>query len=291
MAVSCRARHPLMNIPLLSRLQVATRGAVAASLLWAPAGATAAEAEEIDLGGAPLFLRVPANPAPGRPWLWVAEFFGVDRELEDALLAAGWHVAYVRVADQFGSDWSMDRWASAYDELHGRRGLSAKPVLLALSRGGLYALAWLRRHPERASVLVLDSAVTDVRSWPAGIKLRAQGTGDQFEWERYKQRWRFADDTAALAASPRPTDGLSAAVANGVLLVAGYGTADELVPYADNGGVLEEFWRRHGGRVEVFPREGADHHPHGFADPAALVALLRRKVEGQKEGDPHGSPP
>jgi len=257
----------------------------------AEAEAITAETEEIDVGGAPLFLRAPEHPAPGRPWLWVAEFFGVDRALEDALLAAGWHVAYVRVADQFGSPWSMDQWEKAYNELHGRRGLAAKPVLLGLSRGGLYALAWLRRHPDRASALILDNAVADVRSWPAGIKLRAQGDGDLFEWERYKQRWRFADDAAALAGSPQPTDGLSAAVENDVLLVAGYGTADTLVPYADNGGVLEEFWRGNGGRVEVFPREGAEHHPHGFTDLDALVALLRREVESKNEGDPRGSPP
>jgi pimeloyl-ACP methyl ester carboxylesterase len=257
----------------------------------AEAEVTTAESEQIDVDGVSLFLRVPEHPAPGRPWLWVAEFFGVDRTLEDALLAAGWHVAYVRVADQFGSPWSMDQWDKAYDELHGRRGLAAKPALLGLSRGGLYALAWLRRHPDRASVLILDNAVADVRSWPAGIKLRVQGDGDSFEWERYKQRWRFADDAQAMAESPRPTDNLRPAVKEGVLLVAGYGTADTLVPYGDNGGVLEEFWRGNGGRVEVFPREGAEHHPHGFLDLDDLVALLRREAESKKEGDPRGSPP
>jgi len=84
---------------------------------------------------------------------------------------------------------------------------------------------------------------------------------------------------------------MSAAVENGVLLVAGYGTADTLVPYADNGGVLEEFWREHGGRVEVFPRKGAEHHPHGFADLEALVTLLQSEPQDKKEGDPRGSPP
>ena len=261
---------------------------LAASSLPSPASD---RTEEIALTGAPLFLRVPKQPAPGKPWLWVAEFFGVEKDLEDALLAAGWHVAYVRAADQFGSAWAMDRWEQAYEEIHTRRGLAAKPAILAISRGGLYALAWLRRHPDRVSALILDNAVTDVRSWPAGIKLQAQGTGDPFEWERYKQRWRFVDDAAALAGSPQPTDGLSAAVENGVLLVAGYGTADTLVPYADNGGVLEEFWREHGGRVQVFPRDGAEHHPHGFADLDALVTLLKSESQDKKESDPRGSLP
>lgn len=245
----------------------------------AASGASSEEAriEEITLGPAPLFLRVPEQPAPGKPWLWVAEFFGVDQSLEDVLLSKGWHVAYVRAADQFGSSWAMDQWEKAYDELHGRRGLSAKPAILALSRGGLYALSWLRRHPDRASVLVLDNAVTDVRSWPAGMKLKEKGAGDAAEWERYKQRWKFADDASAFSGSPRPTDGLGPAVANGVLLVSAFGTADDLVPHADNGAVLAEFWQQNGGRVVLFPREGGGHHPHGFTDPAALLRLLDRE--------------
>jgi pimeloyl-ACP methyl ester carboxylesterase len=233
--------------------------------------------EEISLGPAPLFLRVPAQPAPGKPWLWVAEFFGVDKPLEDALLDMGWHVAYVRVADQFGSAWAMDQWEKAYDELHGQRGLSAEPAILAISRGGLYALSWLRRHPDRASALVMDNAVTDPRSWPAGIQLEKKGAGDAAEWERYKDRWKFTDDATALSGSPRPTDGLGPAVANGVLLVSVFGTADDLVPHTDNGAVLAEFWQQNGGRVALFPREGGAHHPHGLADPAPLLRLLERE--------------
>lgn len=244
--------------------------------------ASSAHTEEIDLGAAPLFLRVPEHPATGKPWLWVAEFFGVDKALEDALLDRGWHVAYVRVADQFGSAWSMDQWDKAYEQLHGQRGLAAKPAILALSRGGLYALSWLRRHPDRASVLVLDNAVADVRSWPAGIPLSEKGTGDPMEWERYKQRWKFAGDNIALAASPRPTDGLRPAVENGVVLVSAYGTADDLVPHADNGAVLAEFWKENGGRVALFPREGAKHHPHGFEDLAPLLDLLESEFTATK---------
>jgi len=120
---------------------IACISAVAVGLLLSPAKATAPEAEQISIGAALLFLRVPEQPAPGKPWLWVAEFFGVDKELEDALFANGWYIAYVRVAEQFGSPWSMDQWAKAYDELHRKRGLAAKPAVLALSRGD--SMRWL----------------------------------------------------------------------------------------------------------------------------------------------------
>jgi pimeloyl-ACP methyl ester carboxylesterase len=240
----------------------------------AVAHAGAGRIEEIDLGGVPLFLRVPDKPASGKPWLWIAEFFGHQKNVEDAMVAKGWHVAYVRVADQFGSSWAMEKWEKAYEEMHSKRGLAAKPAIWAISRGGLYALSWLRRHPDRASVLVLDNAVTDIRSWPAGLALKKKGTGDALEWQRYKERLGYADDTAALGASPKPADALQAATEKGVVLVSGFGTDDDVVPHEDNGQVLVDFWRANGGEAHVFPNEGGGHFPHGITDPSPVIELL-----------------
>ena len=251
--------------------------AVLAVFFAVAARAGADRIEEIDLGGVPLFLRIPDEPAPSKPWLWIAEFFGHQKDVEDAMVAKGWHVAYVRVADNFGSDWSMDQWEKAYDELHGKRGLAAKPAIWAISRGGLYALAWLRRHPDRASVLVLDNAVTDIRSWPAGKLLNKQGAGNPQEWQRYKTDRNHTDDETALGAAPRPTDGMGAAAENGVALISGYGTADDIVPHEDNGQVLVDFWRANGGDVHVFPNAGGGHFPHGIVDRRPVIDLLTEK--------------
>lgn len=256
--------------------RIKARFAMAALAIFfaAVAHAGAGRIEEIDLGGVPLFLRVPDKPASGKPWLWIAEFFGHQKNVEDAMVAKGWHVAYVRVADQFGSSWAMEKWEKAYEEMHSKRGLAAKPAIWAISRGGLYALSWLRRHPDRASVLVLDNAVTDIRSWPAGLALKKKGTGDALEWQRYKERLGYADDTAALGASPKPADALQAATEKGVVLVSGFGTDDDVVPHEDNGQVLVDFWRANGGEAHVFPNEGGGHFPHGITDPSPVIELL-----------------
>ena len=258
----------------MRRMKARVAAALVAVLTTTGMDASVAQTEEIDLGGVPLFLRVPNNPAPGKPWVWVAEFSGHQKGVEDALLSKGWHVAYVRVADQFGSPWAMDKWERAYDELTGRRGLAAKPTIWAISRGGLYALSWLRRHPDRASFLVLDNAVTDIRSWPAGLALQKKGTGDALEWQRYKERLGYVDDTAALGASPKTADGLQAAVEAGVVLVSGFGTDDDVVPHEDNGQVLVDFWRAHDGEAHVFPNKGGGHFPHGITDPSPVIELL-----------------
>ena len=40
---------------------------------------------------------------PGRPWVWRGEFFGAFADADVALVKAGWHLAYLKVPDLFGS--------------------------------------------------------------------------------------------------------------------------------------------------------------------------------------------
>lgn len=240
----------------------------------APKAATQPTVEKIPLEGKTLLLKVPAHPAPGKPWLWVGEFAGHLRSLEAGLVAKGWHVASVNVSDQFGSPRAMAVWEKAYDELHGKRGLAARPALLGISRGGLYVNAWTRLHPDRVSVLYLDNGVCDVRSWPAGFQLTEKGSGSGRDWQKYKTEFNFASDEEAIGKSVRPADGFESAVKNGVFLISVHGTADRTVPYVDNAKPVVDFWEKSGGRCRIFPKEGGNHHPHGLPDPTALITLL-----------------
>lgn len=230
--------------------------------------------EKITIEGKQLTLKVPADAAPGKPWLWVGEFGGHLRSLEAGLIAKGWHVAHVNVSNQFGSPASMAIWEKVYEELHGKRGLSAKPALLGISRGGLYVNAWTRLHPDRVSVLYLDNGVCDIRSWPAGFQLTEKGGGSNGDWIRYKTEFNFASDEEAIGKSIRAADGFSPAIKNDVFLISVHGTADRTVPYVDNAKLVVDLWEKSGGRFKVFPKEGGDHHPHGLPDPTVLIELL-----------------
>jgi hypothetical protein len=234
----------------------------------------AAETRTIPIAGTTLSLQVPDQPAPGRPWLWVGEFAGHLKSLEQGLVARGWHVAYVKASNRFGSPQAMAIWEQVYAELHGRMGLAAKPALLGISRGGLYVNAWTRLHPDRVSVLYLDNGVCDVRSWPGGFALTQRGAGSANDWKLFKAEFGYADDAEALAKAVRPAEGLAPAIAAGVLLISVHGTADKVVPYADNAARVVALWQERGGRVRLFPKEGGDHHPHGLPDPAPLIELL-----------------
>lgn len=235
--------------------------------------------EKITIEGKTLILSVPAEAAPGKPWLWVGEFPGHLRSLESGLLAKGWHIAHVYVSNQFGSPSAMAVWEKVYDEMHGKRGLAPRPALLGISRGGLYVNAWTRLHPDRVSVLYLDNGVCDARSWPAGFQLIEKGNGSRGDWRRYKTEFNFASDEEAIEKSVRPADGFAPAIKNGVFLISVHGTADKTVPYVDNAKPLVDLWEKSGGRFKIFPKDGGDHHPHGLPDPAPVIELLSQQAQ------------
>jgi pimeloyl-ACP methyl ester carboxylesterase len=249
------------------------------ALLLSTAAGFAASVEKFTVDGKAVTLKIPDTAATGKPWLWVGEFGGHLKTLEDGLVDKGWHVVYVGFSNEFGSAAAMDVWDKVYAELNGKRGLSAKPALIGISRGGLYVNAWTRRHPDRASVLYLDNAVGDIRSWPGGFQLNAKGKGSPKDWELYKTVFHFGSDSEAQEKSLRPADGLLPAVKAGVFLISVHGTADTVVPYVDNAAVVVDFWEKQGGRFKTFPKEGGDHHPHGLPDPAPLISLLCAEVE------------
>lgn len=238
--------------------------------------------EKITIGDNTLTLKVPAEAAPGKPWLWVGEFAGHLRSLEDGLVAKGWHVAYVNVSNQFGSPNAMAVWKKVYEELHGKRKLAERPALLGISRGGLYVNAWTRLHPDRVSVLYLDNGVCDIRSWPAGIQLTEKGGGSKGDWTRYMTEFKFTSEEEAIQKSVRPADGFATAIKNGVFLISVHGTADQTVPYVDNAKLIVDLWEKSGGRFKIFPKEGGNHHPHGLPDPTPLIELLVSEFLGKE---------
>ena len=230
--------------------------------------------ENFKIDGANVSLKIPIVAAEGKPWLWIGEFPGHLKSLETGLVEQGWHVAYVSQSNKFGSQNAMAVWEKLYTELHDKRGLSAKPALLGISRGGLYVNAWVRLHPDRASILYLDNGVCDIRSWPGGFELTKKSNGNKGDWAIYKTEFGFADDETAIAKSIRPTDNFLPAIKADVLLISCHGTADRTVPYEDNAGKLVELWEQNKGRVKLFPKENGGHHPHGLTDPKPLIDLL-----------------
>ena len=241
--------------------------------------ASAATVETLTLDGKSVTVKVPTQPAAGRPWLWVGEFGGHLKSLEDGLVAQGWHVVYVSVSNQFGSARAMATWEKVYAELRAQRGLSARPALLGISRGGLYVTAWARRHPDRVSAIYGDAPVCDFKSWPGG---KGTGPGSQADWQKLIRDYGFKDEPEALAFRGNPIDQLRPLAQAGIPLLHVVGDDDPVVPVPENTTIIEQRYKAAGGSMRVLHKPGVGHHPHGLDDPTPVVDFIRTAAKAAK---------
>jgi pimeloyl-ACP methyl ester carboxylesterase len=273
------------------------RSGVLASLVAAAGGATPAGAadpkpfpgpatkwngfarHDFKIDGTEATVVAPDKPLPGRPWVWRGEFFGAFADADVALVKAGWHLAYLKVPDLFGSPKAMGRWEKFHAAMTTEYGLHPRPGLIGLSRGGLYCLNWAAAHPDKTLAAYLDNAVCDFKSWPGG-KPKGLGTGPGSEAERKKllAAYDFKTDAEAVAYKLNPVDNLAPLAKAKVPLLLVYRDADTLVPVKENSEVVYERYTKLGGPVERIVKPGQDHHPHGLKDVTPVVEFFTKAL-------------
>lgn len=222
-------------------------------------------------------LVLPDEAAEGRPWIWRARFFGHQPALDIQLLERGWHLAYVDVANLYGGPEAMKVWDAFYAFATGQLGLSARPVLEGMSRGGLPIFHWASIHPDRVAAVYGDNPVCDFRTWPGG---QDGGSRSERDWQRLLVAWDL--DEEAARKHPQVVDGLEPLAAARVPVALVVGTADKVVPAAANAEPVAERYAELGGPVKVWRKEGSGHHPHGLHPPDELRRFLM-KAAGQVE--------
>ena len=122
--------------------------------------------QSFDFEGHKSFVVVPQESAPGKPWVWRTSFPDFHAEVDIELVKGGFHVAHVDVVSMLGSDESLAIMDRFYELVRQQWGLSAKPALEAVSRGGLHAYRYAATRPERVACIYADTPVMDLKSWP-----------------------------------------------------------------------------------------------------------------------------
>jgi pimeloyl-ACP methyl ester carboxylesterase len=216
----------------------------------------------------------PKKPAAGRPWSWCMEFPDAFTERCAAvrLLEAGYHHAHIQVGNTFGCPAAVKHFNAFYQSVTAA-GLAAKPVLIGLSRGGLYAYRWASENPDKVAAVYGDAPVCDFKSWPGG---KGKGKGSKGDWASLIRCYGFKDEAEALAYPGNPIDRLAPLAKAGVPLIHVVGDADDVVPVAENTTIIEERYRKLGGVIQVIHKPGVGHHPHGLDDPTPVVDFLLR---------------
>lgn len=225
----------------------------------------------------------PPKPAAGNPWVWCMEFPQAFDTRTGAipLVKAGYHYIHIQVGNTFGAPPAQKHFDAFYDFIVSK-GLQQKGSLIGISRGGLYAYGFARRHPDRVVTVYGDAPVCDFKSWPGG---KGKGKGSAGDWKSLLSLYEFKDDAAALAYDGNPLDLSTLRILRkaGIPLIHVVGDADRVVPVSENTAILEKRYREMGGTITVFHKEKCDHHPHGLEDPSPVVALIRRYTKERAE--------
>lgn len=215
-------------------------------------------------------LVCPRVSCEANKWLLKTEYFGAFPVFELEMLAQGYHVAYVQ---------NKTRWHDATDDdikndfcefLHQEFGLHEKCLPVGMSCGGMHAIYFAAKYPERIAGLYLDAPVLNLLSCPAGVGI----AGDNMYEE-------FVQDTGLTKLDlinyrNHPIDCVDALVKNRISIFLVAGDSDSVVPYAENGKALYESYIEHGGDIRQIVKPGCDHHPHGLTDNAPLVEFVKR---------------
>lgn len=232
--------------------------------------------QEVMIAGKPVTIVSPKTAAPGNPWVWHGEFFGHKPAPDIALLGKGFHIVYMKINDMLGSPGAVELWNQCYAELTTKHGLSKKPALVGLSRGGLYCYNWAIANPDKVSCIYADAPVCDFKSWPGG---KGKGKGDAKNWSLVPKLWNFKDEAEALAYKGNPVDSLEPLAKHKVPLLHVFGDADDVVPWDENTGIIESRYKALGGSITLIRKPGIGHHPHGLDDSTPIIEFIAKNAK------------
>ena len=218
--------------------------------------------------GRECILVFPSRANEGRNWLFKTEYFGAFPAFEIEMLSRGWHLAYIKNVTRWCLDEDLDLKSRFVEYLHKEYKLSRKCVPVGMSCGGLIASKFAAKYPECVSALYLDAPVMNLLSCPAGMG----EAGDEMLQE-------FINATGISLSEltyyrEHPIDKMPLLLENRIPIILVYGDSDKVVPYCENGAILEKYYRENGGTITAIGKKNCGHHPHGLEDNTPIIEFV-----------------
>ena len=229
------------------------------------------ECIEFELCGRYARLILPSGKPNGK-WLLKTEYADAFPALEIEMLRRGYHVAYIENKTRWMKPEDLDVKDALCEFLHTEYGLSEKCVPVGMSCGGLHAVYFAAKYPERIAALYLDAPVMNLLSCPGKVGRVSEAPPTMNELTSHtgltlkdliNYRNHPIDHAPKLLSAHLP-----------IILVSG--DSDTIVPYDENGKYLYELYKAGGGEIEVIIKPGGDHHPHGLEDNTPIADFIEK---------------
>lgn len=201
----------------------------------------------------------------GKNWLFKTEYFGAFPEFQIQMLHKGWHLAFLKNITRWCLEEDLDLKKRFCNFLIKEYGLYKKCIPVGMSCGGLIATKFAAKYPECVSALYLDAPVMNLLSCPGGVGK----AGDSMLSE-------FTDATGItlselISYREHPIDKMDILIKNNIPVIMVYGDSDDVVPYCENGAILEKYYLENGGTICVIGKENCGHHPHSLEDTTPII--------------------
>ncbi len=228
--------------------------------------------ETFEVEGAQAFVIRPKSVQneTATPWVWYAPTLSglpgdSERWMFERFANAGIAIAGIDVGESFGSPAGRAKYSALHAALV-KQGFSAKPVLLARSRGGLMLLCWACENADKVGGIAGIYPVFNVASYP-GLEKAAPAYH------------LTPDDFQSRLAEHNPPERLAALAKAKVPLFAIHGDMDTVVPLEENSGLIADRYAALGGKMELIVPKGQGHNMWpGFFECPELVAFVLRCV-------------
>ena len=228
--------------------------------------------ETFTVEGRPAFLMLPRRRDVSKPvpWVWYAPTLPNLPAKEESwmfvqLLSSGIAVAGIDVGESMGNPAGRALFTAFHTEMVSNRGMSAKPCLLARSRGGLMHYNWAAENPQAVAAIAGVYPVGNLTSWP-GLAKAAPAYGIT------------PDELAGQLADHNPIDRLAPLAKARIPIFHLHGDKDGTVPLEKNSGLIKQRYDQLGGpmTLEIIPGGGHDMKPHWFQSQTLVDFIIRQ---------------
>lgn len=202
---------------------------------------------------------------PNGKWCYKTEYFNAFPSTEIEFLNRGYHIAYNENFTRWAPESDVNRKGEFIKFISKEFNLSKKCITVGMSCGGMYAVKVASRFPELIEAMYIDAPVMNLLSCPCDLGVAKGGLYDEY------YRVMKITKSELLSYRDNPIDVMHVLCEKDIPIVMVSGDSDTVVPYVENGALLEKLYKEKGGRIKVYIKSGADHHPHGLDDPNIIV--------------------